>query len=252
MLTQADVHWIELDSVDSTNDYLRREYLQGQSSGMVAVLARSQTAGRGRAGRRWVSLPGAGLYLSIGLPVAGQAVPYLPLCVGVAAAQVLEKLHVAVRLKWPNDLLLGQQKLGGILCESFQSSAGPVTVIGLGLNLSPPAVSDALDGQGATGLLAHLGRHLLPETRELADQFVSAILNVIQVASLKGFGHVFSEFNRLDAWLGCDVQVTNNGAVQLQGKAMGINNQGSYLINTDQQGLVVLNAGDLSLRRVLA
>ena len=115
MLTQADVHWIELDSVDSTNDYLSRAYLQGRVSGVTAVLAHSQTAGRGRAGRRWQALPGAGLCLSLGLPVAGHAVSFLPLCVGVAAAQVIEKLKVPVRLKWPNDLLVGQQKLGGVL-----------------------------------------------------------------------------------------------------------------------------------------
>jgi BirA family biotin operon repressor/biotin-[acetyl-CoA-carboxylase] ligase len=248
MLTQADVHWIELDSVDSTNDYLSRAYLQGRVSGVTAVLAHSQTAGRGRAGRRWLALPGASLCLSIGLPVAGHALSFLPLCVGVAAAQVIEKLKVSVRLKWPNDLLVGQQKLGGVLCESFQCNGGPVTVVGLGVNLLQPSVPEALGGQGATGLLEHLGDQAQPQVRELADHFVSAILQVINAANAQGIGAIFSEFNRLDAWLGCDVQVIDNGTAQLQGKAMGINEQGAYLINTDEQGLVALNAGDLSLR----
>lgn len=248
MLTQADVHWIELDSVDSTNDYLSRAYLQGRVSGVTAVLAHSQTAGRGRAGRRWQALPGAGLCLSLGLPVAGHAVSFLPLCVGVAAAQVIEKLKVPVRLKWPNDLLVGQQKLGGVLCESFQCNGGPVTVVGLGVNLLQPSVPEALGGQGATGLVEHLGDQALPQMRELADQFATAILHAIHAASTQGIAAIFSEFNRLDAWLGCSVQVIDNGTVQLQGKAMGINEQGAYLINTDEQGLVALNAGDLSLR----
>lgn len=248
MLTQADVHWIELDSVDSTNDYLSRAYQQGRVSGVTAVLAHSQTAGRGRAGRRWQALPGTSLCLSIGLPMAGHTMSFLPLCVGVASAQVIEKLQVPVRLKWPNDLLVGHQKLGGVLCESFQCNCGPVTVVGLGVNLLQPSVPEALGGQGATGLLEHLDDQARPQIRELADRFVTAILQVVNAASAQGIGAIFSEFNRLDAWLGCNVHVIDNGTVQLQGKAMGINEQGAYLINTDEQGLVTLNAGDLSLR----
>ncbi|MBU0782380.1 MAG: biotin--[acetyl-CoA-carboxylase] ligase [Gammaproteobacteria bacterium] len=248
MLTQADVHWIELDSVDSTNDYLSRAYLQGRVSGVTAVLAHSQTAGRGRAARRWQALPGASVCLSIGLPMAGHTVSFLPLCVGVAVAQVIEKLQVPVRLKWPNDLLVGQKKLGGVLCESFQCDSGPVTVVGLGVNLLQPSVPEALGGQGATGLVEHLCGQAPPQVRELADHFVSAVLHAIHAASAQGIGTIFREFNRLDSWLGCDVQVIDNGTVHLQGKAMGINEQGAYLINTDEEGLVALNAGDLSLR----
>lgn len=247
MLTQADVHWIELDSVDSTNDYLARAYQQGRVSGCVAVLAHSQTAGRGRSGRGWQSAPGASLCLSLGMPMAGQQLPFLPLCVGVAVAQVLEALNLPVRLKWPNDLLIGNQKLGGVLCESFHTDGGPATVMGIGLNLLPLSVPEALSGHGAASLAASLPEGAVPSALALAQDIVPSILNFIHQAQQQGMAAVFNSFTQRDAWLGCNVQVLDHGQVCFTGKAMGINEHGAYLVNTES-GLQSVHAGDLSLR----
>ncbi|MCR2747080.1 biotin--[acetyl-CoA-carboxylase] ligase [Limnobacter parvus] len=247
MLTQADVHWIELDSVDSTNDYLTRAYQQSRVSGCVAVLAHAQTAGRGRSGRSWQSAPGASLCLSLGMPLAGYQLPFLPLCVGVAVAQVLEMLNLPVRLKWPNDLLIDDQKLGGVLCESFQTDGGPVTVMGVGLNLLPMNVPDALSGQGATSLAASLPEGATPSALTLAQSIIPSVLNLINQAQQQGVAAVFNLFTQRDAWLGREVQVLDQGEVCYMGKAMGINEHGAYLVNTTG-GLRALNAGDLSLR----
>lgn len=247
MLTQADVHWIELDSVDSTNDYLARAYQQGRVSGCVAVLAHEQTAGRGRSGRSWQAAPGASLCLSLGMSMAGHQLPFLPLCVGVAVAQVLETLNLPVRLKWPNDLLIANQKLGGVLCESFHTDGGPVTVMGVGLNLLPVNVPQALSGQGATSLAASLPVGTVPSALALAQYIVSSILNLIHQAQQQGVAAVFNPFIQRDAWLGCNVQVLDQGEVCFTGKAMGINEHGAYLVNTES-GLQAVHAGDLSLR----
>lgn len=247
MLTQADVHWIELDSVDSTNDFLTRAYQQGRVSGHVAVLAREQTAGRGRAGRSWQANPGSSLCLSIGLPMAGHSLPFLPLCVGVAVALQLQILGVPVRLKWPNDLLLGAKKLGGVLCESFSAKSGAITIVGLGLNIHPLHVPQALNGQGAASLAEGMSGISPPAARNLAEKLVPAILEAIQVAQRDGISSIFNEFNQRDAWLGCDVQVIEQDAVIVHGKAMGIDEHGAYLVNTEF-GLQAINSGDLSLR----
>ena len=247
MLTQADVHWIELDSVDSTNDYLARAYQQGRISGPAAVVAHMQTAGRGRAGRQWLAQPGAGLCLSLGLPLAGQQMPYLPLCVGVAVAQVLEQWRVPVQLKWPNDLLADQRKLGGVLCESFLTGQGAVTVVGVGLNIHAIDVPEALSGRGAASLSNYLSTPDLPSPREVAEAVVSSVLARIDAARVQGIDAIFTEFTQRDAWLHSQVQVEDQGAVCFAGEAMGIDRQGSYLVNTDQ-GLRAVHAGDLSLR----
>lgn len=247
MVTQADVHWIELDSVDSTNDYLIRAFQQGRLSGTVAVFAHQQTAGRGRAGRRWQAEPGASLCLSLAVPLAGAALPFLPLCVGVAVARVLQPLQVPVGLKWPNDLLLFDQKLGGVLCESFQGETGPVTVIGIGLNIKPQAVPGALSGSGASCLQACLEEPNLPTARALAHNMVPVLLDLIHACKKRGLAAIAGDFMALDHWRGRPVQIEDNGVVQMQGVAMGINEQGAYLLDT-ANGLVAVHAGDLSLR----
>lgn len=247
MLTQADVHWIELDSVDSTNDFLSRAYHQGRLSGRVAVLAHEQTAGRGRAGRSWQAAAGASLCLSIGLPMAGHSLPFLPLCVGVAVAQQLETLGVPVRLKWPNDLLLGSQKLGGVLCESFQTEGGAITIVGLGLNIHPLDVPQAVNGQGSASLAQSMSGVEPPTARSLAEKLVPAILETIHAAQRQGISSIFNDFTQRDAWLGREVQVIEQGSVVTRGKAMGIDEHGAYLVITER-GLQAINSGDLSLR----
>ncbi|MCE2746931.1 MAG: biotin--[acetyl-CoA-carboxylase] ligase [Burkholderiales bacterium] len=247
MLTQANVHWIELDSVDSTNDYLACAYQQGSVSGVTAVLAHMQTAGRGRAGRQWQAQPGASLCMSLGLPIAGHQIPFLPLCVGVAVAHVLEQLQVPVRLKWPNDLLVGQQKLGGVLCESFQTAQGAVTVVGVGLNIQAVDVPGALSGQGATCLSNYIPGSNIPSLTELAQSVVSSVLKWVQASLTLGIDAIFSDFSQFDSWLHSQVQVEDRGVVCFAGEALGIDRQGAYLVNTDQ-GLRAVHAGDLSLR----
>lgn len=247
MLTQADVCWIELDSVDSTNDYLVRAYQQGRVSGHVAVLAHQQTQGRGRAGRRWLADPGASLCLSVGLPLAGHQLPGLPLCVGIAVAKVLENLGVPVGLKWPNDLMVQSRKLGGVLCESFQTGAGAFTVIGLGVNLRPVQLPDAMGGRGTTCLADWLDGATVPDPLGFAQTLVPAILDQIAQSQRHGMVPVFQQFTRLDVWLGHEVQVLDQGVLLHRGVARGIDEQGAYLVETSQ-GLRAVHAGDLSLR----
>lgn len=146
------------DSIGSTNDAALALAAAGAPEG-ASVLADQQTAGRGRRGRSWSSPPGAGLYLSIifrdrDFPKAPGLVT---LGAGVAAATAIQAAcGLPVRLKWPNDLVIGAEwrKLGGILCEAQGSDA---LVVGIGINLTaaahPPDVSAR-----ATSVEGELGR----------------------------------------------------------------------------------------------
>jgi BirA family transcriptional regulator, biotin operon repressor / biotin---[acetyl-CoA-carboxylase] ligase len=129
------------ESVGSTLDVAHRLAADGAPSGTV-VVANEQTAGRGRVGRRWVSEPGAGIWLTLlerGVdPAAAEA---LALRLGIAAAPVLDDFADSpVRLKWPNDLYVGRAKLGGILLEArWRDGQVDWLAIGLGLNARVPA-----------------------------------------------------------------------------------------------------------------
>lgn len=148
------------ESIGSTNDAALALAAAGEPEG-ASVLADQQTAGRGRRGRSWSSPPGAGLYLSVIL--RGNDLTQLPgivtLGAGVAAATAIQTgTGLPVRLKWPNDLVMGPEwrKLGGILCEAQGNAA---VVVGVGINLTeaahPPDVSAR-----ATSVEGELGRSI--------------------------------------------------------------------------------------------
>jgi BirA family biotin operon repressor/biotin-[acetyl-CoA-carboxylase] ligase len=143
-----------LESVASTNDAARDLAQAGAAHG-TAVVAREQTRGRGTKGRAWHSPAGLGLYASfIVRGPGGGPVPsphLLPLAAGLAASDAIAAgAGIEVRLKWPNDLVFGGRKLGGILSEAVTGSAGgDFAVVGAGINVGhgpgdfPPELRDA-------------------------------------------------------------------------------------------------------------
>ena len=156
---------VRLGDVGSTMDALHTLAEGGATAG-TAVVARSQTAGRGSRGRSWTSPPG-GLWVSVLSRPAAAGLELVSLRTGLAVAEALGRLGAGdrIRLKWPNDLMLDDRKVGGILCEArWQGTALAWIVIGLGLNVDnrPPAelashaarLSEALPGVTVEALVA--------------------------------------------------------------------------------------------------
>ncbi|HEX7765348.1 MAG TPA: biotin--[acetyl-CoA-carboxylase] ligase, partial [Nitrospira sp.] len=129
----------------STNSEAMTLAQNGAEDGTV-VVAESQSAGRGRHARAWFSPPGLNLYCSIIVRGLGQGLSladwlsWVPLTTAVAVAEAVQTVAAtSLALKWPNDLLLGEQKVGGILCESsLTTPTNPIVVIGIGLNVNVP------------------------------------------------------------------------------------------------------------------
>ncbi|MBI5380948.1 MAG: biotin--[acetyl-CoA-carboxylase] ligase [Opitutae bacterium] len=162
---------LNFEQVDSTNN------IAGKQPPWHAIVARQQTRGRGRHGRVWVSDEG-GLWLSAVLPTPGPAEAWsiLPLAAGWALREALVGFGVRdLRLRWPNDLLVGPAKLAGILVERFQPDTA---VVGLGLNHSnTPAAADPT----LSGLVTRLADLVQPTpTRETVLMAVLAHLAVAQ------------------------------------------------------------------------
>lgn len=133
--------------VDSTQDLVHQLGAENAAAG-TAVVAVEQVAGRGAHGRAWHSAPG-GLWLSILLRPSSAGVGLISLRVGVTTAMVLETMSggVALGLKWPNDLMLGEAKVGGILCEArWQGDIAAWVAVGIGINVTNPVPSDARYG----------------------------------------------------------------------------------------------------------
>lgn len=130
----AMIHFYKTCS--STNDVAKKLAQEGAPEGTV-VIAEAQTAGKGTKGRSWHSPRGKGLYASVILRPLESNISLLPLEAGVAVAEAIrEATGLAVRLKWPNDIVWRGRKLGGILCESgFLGSELNYVVLGIGLNI---------------------------------------------------------------------------------------------------------------------
>src|SRR5215216_1447665 len=128
---------LRFDSLPSTNTEAARQAALGTPEGLC-VLAREQTAGRGRRERTWASPKDAGLYLSVVLrpTVEARRWPLLTLAAALAVRDALrESCALAADIKWPNDLLAGGRKLCGILAETAEGARGRAVVLGVGVNL---------------------------------------------------------------------------------------------------------------------
>ncbi|OUP09181.1 biotin--[acetyl-CoA-carboxylase] ligase [Collinsella sp. An2] len=168
-----------LDEVGSTNDELMARARAGAPHG-AALRARSQVAGKGRRTHQWSS-PTGGLYMSVLVvpEVPDRLLPGLPVACGIGVAHTLYHLGCkSVRLKWPNDIVVDEGKLGGILVEVSRSSGRTVAVCGLGINYRTPRIEHPTDGSlPVVGLMRCLpDGAMLPEIDELAECLREGIL----------------------------------------------------------------------------
>ena len=237
-----------LDEVDSTNRFLMESEVFG-AQGIHACVAESQTAGRGRRGRAWVSPFGANLYLSVlrTFAVAPEVLQALSLATGVAVARALESLNVdAVMLKWPNDVLLDDLKLGGILLETTGSGDTPVRIVtGIGLNVDMPAEAGTDIDQPWTDL-ARRGSN--PGRNRLAANVLVEVLAAQQAFVEFGFDAFRRDWERLDALRDREVEL-KAGSSSRFGFARGVDSSGALLLEVDGRCERVFS-GDVSLRAV--
>lgn len=247
-LLAQQVNVLVLDETGSSNADLLA--MVDRLTEPVILFAERQTAGRGRAGRTWFSQPENSLTFSLAwhFDLRMQDLLGLPLAVGVALAEALARLGVQVQLKWPNDVLKDGKKLAGILIESASGSAagkqhGHWAIIGVGMNLRVPPELEAQIGQEVADApwLAQLERNIL------AAHLCSALCLAMDEFARQGLGAFTDRWNQLHAYAGQEVVVLDQGQIQHQGRAIGLDQQGRLLIATEQ-GQVALLAGDVSLR----
>lgn len=219
------------DEIASTNSYLLRQDSPATGRCRVAI-ANHQTAGRGRRERRWESPAGTGVYLSMACTIDAPPnnLPCLTLAIGVAAVGALRELNVqGVSLKWPNDLMANDAKLGGILTE-YQ---GGTVVIGIGINVN---LEDRLRPSVAAGRIGRVVDLASIVDRTPSRESLSAVLVEHLVLTVEGFADKgFPQFH--DAWrasdwlLGRDVIVELSGG-RLRGTADGIDERGALVVVT--------------------
>ncbi|TCI01203.1 bifunctional biotin--[acetyl-CoA-carboxylase] ligase/biotin operon repressor BirA [Corallincola luteus] len=243
--------------IDSTNQYLLDRLARGvtgeKASDLLcgqACLAEMQTAGRGRRGRHWISPYAANLYLSLywRLSRGIQGAMGLSLVVGVVIAEVLKEYGVTdVRLKWPNDIYIGDRKLGGVLVELVgQVDDACDLVIGLGLNISMPQEKSTTIDQPWTDLSQTLD--CVPPRNELAVAILLALTAALTTFDRNGFRPFVSRWRTFDLFDGKVVKLLM-GNRQVTGICRGVDEQGALVL--EQEGVLVnYMGGEISLRSV--
>jgi BirA family biotin operon repressor/biotin-[acetyl-CoA-carboxylase] ligase len=234
----------------STNADLLQRARQQQPRRPLLRAAAHQTAGRGRLGRRWFARPGGALLFSLAVPMAGAEaqIAAATLACGIGAAEALRALDVPVTLKWPNDLMLGERKLGGVLCELALDAEGRRTlIVGVGVNLFLDAPTRASIGQPVASLDELAGRR--PLSREaLIGRMAGAIVETVRTFEAGGFVPLQSRFMVLFGQRDAPVDLLELGVRVASGRALGVDGEGRLLLATDG-GLRVCSAGEVSLRR---
>jgi BirA family biotin operon repressor/biotin-[acetyl-CoA-carboxylase] ligase len=240
LITPVDWSVVIVDEAPSTNATVADRARTGAGEGLV-VVAEHQTAGRGRLDRTWETPARAALTFSVLLVphAAASDWPWLPLMTGYAVVRALRQTGAAATLKWPNDVLLEDRKVAGILTERVDSATGPSVVIGIGVNVDltrdelPHDAATSLSLEGVDVDRTNLLTALLRNLRLEYDAFGRGELVALRTA-----------YTGACATLGREVRVELPTGETLTGRATGID-EGGRLLVTGPAGVVPVSAGDV-------
>ena len=236
-----------VESVGSTNAVVTERALAGAAEGLV-VVAEHQTAGRGRLDRTWEAPARSALTFSVLLrPTAPvQSWPWLPLLAGYAVGKALKAAGFEAAVKWPNDVLIADRKVAGILVERIETAQGPAAVVGIGLNVAmspeelpvPEATSLAIEGQA-------------PDRTELLLDVLASLGESYAAwqegGDLAGM-RLAESYAAACATIGRQVRVALPSGQEVVGTATGIDPSGRLLVehpDRDGVGRTAVSAGDV-------
>ena len=234
-----------LETVDSTNAQAMRMVGQGAKTPLL-VLAEQQTAGRGRRGRKWVSPFGDNLYYSLVLRIDGgmRQLEGLSLLVGLAVMDALHAMGIkGAGLKWPNDVLVGERKIAGILLELIGDPADVChVVIGVGINANMQACAEV--DQSWTSMRLEQGAPV--NRNELAGKISQKLEELLARHRLEGFAAFQQDWERAHLWQGREVTLLS-GESAIRGVVLGVDRLGALRLNVDGEERS-FSGGELSLR----
>ncbi len=238
-----------LQTVGSTNDYLKKLGSEGAPAGTV-VIAREQTAGKGRLGRVWQSKKDENVSFSLllrpDLPVSeiGSITPLsgLAMCRAINDFCMLDS-----RIKWPNDIIVGKKKLVGILTEiSAEFDRVDYTVTGIGINVANTVFPEEI-AHKATSILLETGRHID------INKFIATILNYLEQELVINHyslgGQAVADYQKLCATIGRQVTFSR-GNRNISGMAVSVNNSGELDVMLSNGTIATVNSGEVTVQGI--
>ena len=227
------------DELPSTNTELARRWRSGETGGAV-LFTDFQSEGRGRRDREWIAPPGSSLLCSVLLEVeSADVASFAPFTVSLAAKSALESLmNISVGLKWPNDLLVGEKKLAGVLSEYLFESSRQAVIVGIGINLTYSGPEHVQ----ATSVIDEVGS--APAATILLEAMLEELNHRLELMpSDAGRSELRSEYEASLVTLGQVVTVTLSDQT-ISGFAQGTDKSGRLIVATTD-GEIRCNVGDV-------
>lgn len=227
-------------AIDSTNAEARRAFVEGLDSPALFAAA-EQTAGRGRLGRQFLSPPGSGVYFTLFLPLreAPESMLHVTCAAGVAVRRgILSATGRDTRIKWVNDLRLGNCKIAGMLAEAPVLGSRCGLIFGVGINLRPMEFPPEL-----AGIAGSLG-----DTDCRRIDLIAACVRELRSALSAPAADWLDEYRAHSCTLGTPVRILRDGTEILRGVAEDIRADGALLVRQEDGSLIPVTSGEVSVR----
>ena len=241
-------HILRFDSLGSTNSEAERLAIEGAAEGLC-IVADEQTAGRGRLQREWISPRGAGLYFTILLrPQIAQARwPLVTMLAAIAVSDVLNKrCAIQSDIKWPNDVLVADRKICGILAETFDTPTGHAIALGIGINIAigafPPGLSStAISLEEATGQRV--------EREAILSLLVPRLIHYYQLLNDGQDRQIIDEWCKRSSYANDKVVQIVAGNDTIRGVTRGLEMNGALRVQITNGTIKTVHAGDVTTTR---
>lgn len=236
---------LRFDSIGSTNTEAINEAKRGAAEGLC-IVAREQTAGRGRHGRTWISEKDSGLYFSLVLrpKIESRFIPLITLMTAVAVHDTLETaFQIDCDIKWVNDIHVHGKKICGILAETAETESGLAVIVGIGINLRssnfPPELSEtATSIEAETGIIPNV-ENFLPVLTSFLEKYCDLLYEE------NGAEKIREEWIKRSSYaFGKDVRIKLNEEY-LYGITQGIEENGALRLELENGEIKIIHAGDV-------
>lgn len=243
---------IHFDEIDSTNNYAKKIANDGCSHGTI-IVSEKQTMGRGRVGREWKSYNNEGLWFTIVLrpDLEPENVQIVTLAASVAVVEgILETQGIVCGIKWPNDIILDDCKLGGILTE-LSAEPGHVNyvVVGIGININQDSntFEDEIKNR-ATSLKIHTGKHV--SRVRVLESILTRFEDIYRIVLQGNAKEIIDKWSRYSVTLGKEVKIRFKN-IEYNGLAQSVASDGKLIVKCNDGVIREISAGEIQIRGLL-
>ena len=230
------------DTISSTNDYLLRKE-KNKNKDIKICIAEEQTKGRGRRGKSWISPKFKNIYFSLNSYLKKEDLSGLSIAVALSVSKVLTKINVMSLIKWPNDLLVGNKKICGILIETAKVGELTKVVIGIGINVNME-YSELIDQEWTS---IKLEKKQSVDRNSIITEMIKQLCITLNKFEQEEFDYFLNKFTSLDLLKDKEFTLKDKPNETFIGK--GIDNKGLLIAqNLKDQRIVKFSSGEVSLK----